>query len=324
MTKLYGTLGPSCGNAEILCEMINVGMTGIRLNLSHGDIDSFKGYLDELNKAEEICGKKVELVIDMEGPEMRVGKVSKPLVLLEQELIVLGDDIPLDESILAQLEKGLVCRLDDGKIELLVQEKIENGYLCLVKRGGTLLPRKSFAVIGKNFTRPVLTERDIRNICNARMYGISAVLQPFVHSSNDVNEVKKALIEHGCPEVAVMAKIEDEMGVNNMDEIVASSDYVVFARGDLGNNMDMWKVPKIQKRLAVVCRNLGKPFIVATQLLASMEKNPTPTRAEMNDIFNCVVDGACGLMLTGETAAGNYPAKAIYFLGKAAAEGASY
>lgn len=324
MIKLYGTLEPSCGNAEILCEMINEGMTGIRLNLSHGNLDSFTEYLDQLNKAEDICGKIIELVIDMEGHEMRVGNLQNPIVLLEQELIVLGEDIPIDKDVLEQLEAGLVCRLDDGKIELFIQEKVENGYLCIVKRGGRLLPRKSFAVIGKNFTRPVLTKRDVDNIRNARKYGVAAILQPFVHSSKDVDEVRKVLAKQGCPDIAVMAKIEDEIGINNMDDIVSSSDYVVFARGDLGNNMDMWKVPKMQKRLAAVCKKQGKPFIVATQLLASMEKNPTPTRAEMNDIFNCALDGAFGLMLTGETAAGNYPAKAIYYLGKAADEAQEY
>lgn len=320
MIKLYGTLGPACNDVNILCKMIESGMTGIRLNLSHGSIFDFSEYLEKLNEAEQKCGKKMELVIDMEGPEMRIGKLERPIVLAEHELVVLGREIPLERSIVEQLEEGLVCRLDDGKIELHIQDKVDDGFVCIVKRGGTLLSRKSFTVIGKTFTRFILTKQDIENIYNARKHGVSSILQPFVHSASDVKKVRDILKNQGCENVTVMAKIEDEMGLNNMYEIVEASDRVIFARGDLGNNIDMWKLPKMQKRLAAVCNELGKPFIVATQLLASMEKNNTPTRAEMNDIFNCAADGADGLMLTGETAIGDYPAEAIYFLKMASFE----
>ena len=317
MIKLYGTLGPACNNADILCEMIQNGMTGVRINLSHGNISDFEEYFFNLNKAEEACDKKMELVIDMQGPEMRVGNLINSLEIAENSFVELGKDIPLDSCIVSQLESGLVCRLDDGKIEIETVCKTEKGYVCKVIRGGILLPRKSFAVIGKNFTRPILTESDIDNLKNAKEYNVTALLQPFVHSSCDVESVKNVLKNVGCEHISVMSKIEDEIGVKNMEEIVLSSDYVVFARGDLGNNIDIWKLPKIQKRLSDVCKKQGKPFIVATQLLASMEKNPTPTRAEMNDIYNCALDGASGLMLTGETATGNYPQKAIYYLNKA-------
>jgi pyruvate kinase len=269
--------------------------------------------------AEKKCGKKMDIVIDVEGPEIRVGNIS-PLELKDGMIVEIGKDIPLDDSIISQLEVGMICCLDDGKIELKVALKCENKVKCEVIRGGKLLSRKSFTVIGHTFTRPVLTDRDIDNLKNSTKYGVSAMLQPFVHSSKDVEAVRKVLYEQNCQGISIMAKIEDEIGIDNMEDIISASDYVVFARGDLGNNMDMWKLPKLQKRLATVCRKQGKPFIVATQLLASMENNPTPTRAEMNDIFNCTVDGAYGLMLTGETASGKYPSKAIEFLHNASKE----
>lgn len=320
MIKLYGTLGPACHSTDVLYEMIQNGMTGIRINLSHGDITSFDEYLKNLECAEQRSGKKIDLVIDMEGPEMRVGTLTDPLRLSDEDIVELGTDIPLDKSILNDLETGMVCRLDDGKIEVEIVAQTNNGFKCKVIRGGVLLSRKSFTVIGKSFTRPLLTERDLNNLNKAARYGVSAILQPFVHTAKDVYDVKEILYQNGCANVLLMAKIEDEIGIGNMEEIVSATDIVVFARGDLGNNIDMWKLPKLQKRLAAVCKKQGKPFIIATQLLASMEYNPTPTRAEMNDIFNCAMDGAYGLMLTGETAAGKYPSRAMYFLGSAAKE----
>ena len=319
MIKIFGTLGPACNNADILLEMINNGMTGMRLNLSHGDISDFSEYLNNLKIAENKSGRKIDIVIDVEGPEIRVGDIA-PLELIEGMYVEIGKDIPLDTSIISQLEVGMICRLDDGKIELKVVSKAGNVACCEVTRGGKLLSRKSFTVIGYTFTRPVLTQRDVDNLKESNKYEVFAMLQPFVHSSSDVDAVRKVLFEQKCQHIAIISKIEDEIGIANMEDIVSASDYVVFARGDLGNNMDIWKLPKLQKRLAEVCKKHGKPFIIATQLLASMESNPTPTRAEMNDIFNCAYDGAYGLMLTGETAVGKYPSKAIEYLYNASKE----
>lgn len=293
-------------------------MNGIRLNLSHGMLTSFEPYLNELIAAERECAAKVEIVIDMEGPELRIGQLNNALNLCDGDIVNLGDEIPLRSYILEQLEPNMICRLDDGKIELVILKKDKSGFLCKVTRGGVLKSKKSFAVLDHSFIVPVLTDNDISNLRYAAKYDISAILQPFVRSANDIIEVRKVLNKLGLPNVKVIAKIEDINGLNNADEIILEADTVLFARGDLGNCLDLWLLPSFQKKISQKCIGANKPLIIATQLLASMENKPVPTRAEMNDIYNSVIDGATGLMLTGETAAGKYPVESIGFLAKAA------
>ena len=319
--KIYGTLGPACADKDTLVKMINAGMNGIRLNLSHGMLDSFKDYLDALHDAERICNTKIELVIDMEGPELRIGRLEHPTCLENGAEVCLGKDIPLAESITDQLEKGMVCMVDDGKIELEAMHRSEEGFVCKVVRGGILSSRKSFAVKDHDFAVALLTENDITNLKKAKCAGVSAILQPFVRCGQDIVKVRRALDELGCSEIRILAKIEDIHGIEHADEIIDHADCVVFARGDLGNCIDMWLLPGYQKLIAKKCLAAGRPMVIATQLLASMEAAPVPTRAEMNDIYNSALDGAYGLMLTGETAAGKYPARAIEYLAKAAAQG---
>ena len=316
--KIYGTLGPACSDSSVLTDMIREGMNGIRLNLSHGMLESFKSSVNELRAAEKACNASVEMVIDMEGPELRVGNIREPLMLNIGDNVVLGRDIPLKDIVLEQLCTGLVCRLDDGKIELEIIDKSSEGFVCRVLRGGKLLPRKSFAVLGRSIKVPLLTDNDIKNLNVAKTMGVSAILQPFVRCADDIYDVKRKLAKLGCEDIEVIAKIEDINGLNNADGIIKAADRVLFARGDLGNSMDMWLLPAHQKTISQKCAAANKSLIIATQLLASMENNPVPTRAEMNDIYNCVLDGADGLMLTGETAAGKYPVQAIRYLKNAA------
>lgn len=322
--KIYGTLGPACSDSRILADMIRSGMNGIRLNLSHGMLESFGRAINELRIAEKNCSADVELVIDMEGPELRVGNITEPLMLNVDDRIALGRDIPLKQTVLDQLEVGMICRLDDGKIELEIIDADCGKYICRVIRGGKLLKRKSFAVPGHKIQVPLLTQNDISNLAVAKNIGVNAILQPFVRCASDVTEVKNKLHELGCGHIEVIAKIEDVNGLNNADEIIAAADRVLFARGDLGNCMDMWLLPGHQKNISQKCTAAGKRLIVATQLLASMENAAVPTRAEMNDIFNSVLDGADGLMLTGETAAGKYPVEAIKYLTQCAKQAFSY
>jgi len=319
--KIYGTLGPACSDRAVLAGMIKAGMNGIRLNLSHGMLNSFEKPLEELKAAEQLCKAKVEIVIDMEGPELRVGDIPRTLELEAGQRVILGREIPLKDIVIRQLEAGMLCRLDDGNIELEILDAVSGGFACRVLRGGVLLPRKSFAVIGKKLSVPLLTDNDAENLKLAKELNVASVLQPFVRCADDVYSVKDELVQIGCSDIEVIAKIEDPEGLCNADEIIAAADKVLFARGDLGNCMDMWLLPEHQKQIAKKCLDGGKSLIIATQLLASMEKNPVPTRAEMNDIYNCVLDGADGLMLTGETAAGKYPVEAIRYLTKAAERG---
>jgi pyruvate kinase len=171
---------------------------------------------------------------------------------------------------------------------------------------------------GKTISLPVLTDRDLRNIRQAAEYGVTGLLQPFVRSGEDLKELRRLLEENNAGFLQIFAKIESMEGVEHLEEILPYADVIVIARGDLGNDMPLWQLPAVQKQISAACRAAEKPFIVVTQMLASMENAPIPTRAEVSDIFNAVIDGAWGVMLTGETAVGKYPVEAIRYLTKTA------
>ena len=186
--------------------------------------------------------------------------------------------------------------------------------MARVVRGGLIKSGKSLAIEGKAVPMPTLTESDRKNIRAAVSYGITGVMLPFVRNKEDLLALREALKEAGAGEIQVFAKIENMQGVESIKELIPYCDHVVIARGDLGNAMPLWKLPGVQKRLARECREAGKPFMVVTQMLDSMHERAVPTRAEVLDIYNAVLDGASSLMLTGETAAGSYPAQAVEYL----------
>jgi pyruvate kinase len=190
--------------------------------------------------------------------------------------------------------------------------------------GGALLSRKSIAVEGRAITGNTLTEQDILNLQNAEAYGVTDVMQPFVRGAADLREVRKAMQESGAGRCRLFAKIENTEGLAAVEEIIPLTDMVVIARGDLGNAVPLWHLPYVQKEISHKCRKAGIPFMVVTQMLASMEKAPVPTRAEVSDIFNAVVDGASSVMVTGETASGSYPLQVAEYLVRTAREGLRY
>jgi len=170
----------------------------------------------------------------------------------------------------------------------------------------------------------VLTEHDLNNVRRAKEYGVTGLMQPFVRSGAELRKVRQALRANGADHVKIFAKIENMQGVDNLDDILPEADVVIIARGDLGNDMELWQLPAVQKKIAAACVRAGKPFIVVTQMLASMEHSPVPTRAEVSDIFNAVLDGCTGVMVTGETAVGAYPVEAVRYLTNTAMEAEKY
>ncbi len=314
-TEIYGTLGPSCANAEILRDMLAFGMTGVRLNLSHMSLEEAGPMLTALRSAVTDSGKPCKLLIDMQGPELRIGRLPAPLELAEETRI---DPAVLNipDKIREALVPGQEILLDDGKLQLLAQ----SDGTALVKRGGTLTERKSIALPGKEIHLPPLTDADLCNIACASNFGVTGVMQPFVRAAEDLRTVRSALDRAGGSQIRLFAKIEDLNGVNSLPELLDYCDEIVIARGDLGNTVPLWELPAFQKRIAGICRAAGKPFMVVTQMLASMEQHSVPTRAEVSDIFNAVLDGASSVMVTGETAAGKYPSEVIRYLANTAAE----
>lgn len=482
--QYYGTLGPSCGDEKILENMFRAGMTGIRLNLSHGDLDKSSHWLELLREAAKKAGIKgaPQILIDLQGPELRLGRNGITCELESGETVqlvsmgaveqVCGESIqqksiqqacdesagqvqeeptqrardgaagqaqeeptqrtcdevaemcgkttqtdlekeaesehrgaaklciPVPDMLLYHVEAEDRILVDDGKIELLVKEvsggpaaaavigaaapenvvavniaaaqmdtavtigaaaapapaaaantvtanttasnitespsdtavtgagttgaatpatastptALSVSVSAVVVRPGVLKPGKSLAVIGKELPMPTLTDSDRKNIGMAAEYGVTGVMLPFVRNREDLLTLRSALQAAGAEKVEIFAKIENMQGVRAIDELLPWCDQIVIARGDLGNAMPLWKLPGIQKQLAASCRAKKKPFMVVTQMLDSMHERAVPTRAEVLDIYNAVLDGAASVMLTGETAAGRYPVEAMEYL----------
>lgn len=373
MIDVYGTLGPSCASAEVLTQMFLAGMTGVRLNLSHVSLRESEGLLNVLHDAAQRAGVKPLLLVDLQGPELRIGPMGKPAELREDEEVRLcseeafslscsgegapsspgygtsscsGEgassspgcgtsvcaaggsgslvDIPVPEAVYRVLEKNTEVLLDDGRILLRVMKTGEESAFARVVRGGRLTGRKSIKVPGADIRLPAMTKADRQNVRDALGCGVTGIMQPFVRSREDLEEVRGVLAENGAQKLQLVAKIENRAGMDQLAELLPACDAVCIARGDLGNDMDLWQLPAAQKQIAAACRAAGKYFMTATQMLSSMEQSAVPTRAEVNDIFNTVADGASGVMVTGETAVGRYPVEVIRYLAKTAAEGERY
>ena len=373
MIDVYGTLGPSCASAEVLTQMFLAGMTGVRLNLSHVSLRESEGLLNVLYEAAQRAGVKPLLLVDLQGPELRIGPMGKPAELREDEEVRLcgeeafslscsgegapsspgygtsscsGEgassspgcgtsvcaaggsgslvDIPVPEAVYNVLEKNTEVLLDDGRILLRVMKTGEESAFARVVRGGRLTGRKSIKIPGADIRLPAMTKADRQNVRDALGCGVTGIMQPFVRSREDLEEVRGVLAENGAQKLQLVAKIENRAGMDQLAELLPACDAVCIARGDLGNDMDLWQLPAAQKQIAAVCRAVGKYFMTATQMLSSMEQSAVPTRAEVNDIFNTVADGASGVMVTGETAVGRYPVEVIRYLAKTAAEGERY
>ena len=350
--EYYGTLGPSCVNKNTLVEMFEKGMTGIRLNLSHKSLAGSSAWIETYKKAAKEAGRKdADLLIDLIGPEIRIGDLKEILDLKEGEIVSLNTKeesidpdspnnllmeermIPVPTFVEDYLVPSQRLFLDDGKIELEVLEGVlcepetdepetneldwmerKVGVFCKVLRGGKLTSRKSLALPGCTIKNPPLTEQDHENLKNAAAYGVTAVMQPFVRGKEDLIALKEALESYGAGHIRIFAKIENMEGVEKLEELMPYCDTIVIARGDLGNAMPLSHLPVVQNRISEICKKNGKPFMVVTQMLNSMMDSAVPTRAEVNDIFHAVKDGASSVMLTGETAAGKYPVEAMKVL----------
>lgn len=361
-TEIFGTFGPACEDEKILKEMIDAGMTGMRLNLSHTTLSASENYIRNYQKAASEVGVVPQILIDMQGPELRVGKLEETVELVKDHRVRLCAEcdarigmkfkeqicdemgeiellIPIPEEVIETAEVGDEILLDDGKILVQVvdkevhekdakrnhvREKEEKSFVAKVIRGGVLRSHKSIKIVGKNVKMPALTEHDIENIKRAKAYGVTALMQPFVLSGADLRYVRQVLKEYDAQHIKIFAKIENRLGVENIEDILPEADVIIIARGDLGNDMPLWELPKVQKEIENACHKSDKPYIVVTQMLASMEENPVPTRAEVSDIFYAVFCGAYGIMVTGETAIGKYPVEAIRYLTNTAKEAEQY
>lgn len=314
--RYYATLGPSCCDTAALSALLRRGVTGFRLNLSHTPLAARTDWIAALHEAERKTGLRAQLMIDLRGPEVRIGSLPAPLPLAEGAAVTPGADIPVDGDVLDALRPGMTVLLDDGAMALTVVD----GGVCRVTRGGTLTGHKSLTLEGVDLRRPALCGADLADLSQAAALDVNAVMQPFVRSADDLRVVRQTMAENGLANAELFAKVENQPGLDALPDWLALCDVVTIARGDLGSSLPLERLPAAQKHIAALCRSRGKPFLVVTQLLHSMIDHPSPTRAEVLDIYNAVLDGADCLMLTGETAQGRYPLESADWLIRVAQE----
>lgn len=320
-TKIVCTIGPSCSDEETLTKMCRAGMNVARLNFSHGTHEEHREKLKLIKKVREKLNLPIAIMLDTKGPEYRIktfknGKVS----LNEQDIFCFTtDEIAGDENRVSVSYKGLIADLQIGDIILLcnglmsfkVLSLTDTEARCEVMTGGELSDRKSMSFPNKILNEVYLSEQDKNDIVFGIENDVDYIACSFVSRKQDMLDIKKLLCEHGANEIDLIAKIENQAGVDNIEEICEACDGIMIGRGDMGVEIPFEELPAIQKQLITKCRLLGKRVITATEMLESMIYNPRPTRAEISDVANAVYDGTSAIMLSGETAAGKYPVLAV-------------
>lgn len=321
-TKIVCTIGPSSEKKEVFTELVKSGLNVARLNFSHGDHEEHAKRIELIKEVRRELNVPVAIILDTKGPEIRTGKFKDPEVLLQegQEFTITTRDVLGDQHICSVSYAGLAqdvvpgnsILIDDGLVELKVKEII-NGtdILCEVKNAGIVKNHKGVNVPGVKINLPAITEKDRKDIEFGIKMDIDFIAASFVRKAADVLAIREILEEHSAEHIQIISKIENQEGVDNLEEIIEVSDGIMVARGDLGVEIPTEDIPLVQKRMIRLCNKAGKPVITATQMLDSMIRNPRPTRAEVTDIANAIYDGTDAIMLSGETAAGKYPIEAV-------------
>ena len=329
-TKVVATIGPASNSLDVLRELVQAGMRVARLNFSHGSYDDHAQVVSRLRQVSEELSVPVTLLQDLQGPKIRVGQLPDgAMELIPGQSVVLvplndyqqeADTIPIDYPFLAEeAEPGAQILLDDGLLELKITAIANNKVTCEVIEGGLLKNRKGVNLPSLALRLPSMTPKDKEDLLFGLKQGVDWVSLSFVRAAEDILALRQFLQEHNAEEIQVMAKIEKPQAIENLEAIAAECDGIMVARGDLGVEMCPEKVPKLQKRIIQLCNQRGIPVITATQMLESMIHNPRPTRAEASDVANAIIDGTDAVMLSGESAVGAYPVKAVEMLVKIAA-----
>lgn len=319
-TKIVCTIGPSCNTQEGIENLFLHGMNVARVNFSHGTHEDHARTIGFIRNTARENNYSIPVLMDLQGPKIRVGQMKDGGQLLEEgtTITITGESvegtstvIPIDyEKLVDEAEEGNIILLDDGLLEFKITKKLEKNLEAKVIVGGVLKSRKGVNLPNVKISIPALTEKDIKDLEFGLKQDADYVALSFVRSAEDVIDLKKR-IEAAGSEAAVISKIEKPEALEVIDEIIAESDGIMVARGDLGIEIATEEVPFVQKMIIEKCRAVGKPVITATQMLDSMINNPRPTRAESSDVANAVLDGTDAVMLSGETAAGKYPLEAV-------------
>ena len=327
-SKIVCTIGPASESLENTKKLILAGMNVARLNFSHGDFEEHGARITTIRQACKELNKTVAILLDTKGPEIRTGKLAvEPIELVQDEYLtltteeILGDqnrisitysDLPKDVQV------GSTILIDDGLIGLTVVDVQGTEIKTRIVNAGTIKSKKGVNVPGVHISLPGITEKDTNDILFGIEQDIDFIAASFVRKASDVLEIRALLEKHNAGHIQIISKIENQQGVDNLDEILAVSDGLMVARGDLGVEIPAEDVPLAQKLMIQKCNIAGKPVITATQMLDSMQRNPRPTRAEASDVANAIFDGTDAIMLSGETAAGKYPVESVQTMSRIA------
>ena len=319
-TKIVCTLGPATDGEGVLREMMLAGMNVARFNFSHGTHPEHKARLEQVKALRKELGLPVAAMLDTKGPEVRLKNFAGGSVTLQegQEFTLTVEDVEGDATRCAvtyaelpqDVKAGDTILLDDGLVRLTVLSTTASAIRCRVENGGVMKDHKGVNVPGVSLSMPYMSQQDREDILFGMEEGFDFIAASFVRSAADVRELRK-LLESRKSRIRIIAKIENQEGINNLTEILAAADGIMVARGDMGVEIDFTEIPAIQKNTIAQCVAAGKPVITATQMLDSMIENPRPTRAEITDVANAIYDGTSAIMLSGETAAGRYPVEAV-------------
>ncbi|MCS0671065.1 pyruvate kinase [Cytobacillus firmus] len=322
-TKIVCTIGPASESVEKLTQLIEAGMNVARLNFSHGDFQEHGQRIQNIREAAEKTGKTVAILLDTKGPEIRTNNMLEGAIELKagENIIISMNEVEgtaekfsvTYAGLIEDVHTGSKILLDDGLIGLEVTkiDKANSEIHTKILNSGTLKNKKGVNVPGVSVNLPGITEKDAQDIIFGIKQGVDFIAASFVRRASDVLEIRQLLEEHNASYINIIPKIENQEGVDNIDEILEISDGLMVARGDLGVEIPAEEVPLVQKKLIKECNAQGKPVITATQMLDSMQRNPRPTRAEASDVANAIFDGTDAIMLSGETAAGSYPVEAV-------------
>ncbi|QLL29562.1 pyruvate kinase [Thermosynechococcus sichuanensis E542] len=328
-TKIVATIGPASRSREVIQQMLAAGMNVARLNFSHGDYKDHAETIALLRQVANAEATPLTLLQDLQGPKIRVGQLPQGSIelvegeqvhlvpLTEEETQGIGIDYPY---LAEEAQPGMQVLLDDGLLELVVEAVEGNRVTCRVVQGGTLKSRKGVNLPDLNLRLPSLTDKDKQDIQFGIEQGVDIISLSFVRRAEDLWELREYLAAHGASDMPVLAKIEKPQAVENLSAILGVADAIMVARGDLGVEMRVEKVPLLQKQIIRECNYRSIPVITATQMLESMIHNPRPTRAEASDVANAILDGTDAVMLSGESAVGAFPVQAVKMLARIAAD----
>lgn len=327
-TKIICTIGPASESSEMLGKLMDAGMNVARLNFSHGDYNEHGKRIRLIRNVSRKKNKNVAIMLDTKGPEIRTGLFENSSILLSKGDVirivredVLGNKERFTlrcKEVFDDVKEGNVVLIDDGKMRLKVLSVEEDGFTCEAITNGPIKNTKGVNIPDVKLTMPFLSEKDIADITFGIEEDIDLISLSFVRRKEDVEEVRNLVTKLGKPNITLMSKIENKEAINNLESIIEASDAVMVARGDLAVETEPEMVPLFQKKIIKLCNQLGKPVVTATHMLDSMCNNPTPTRAEASDVANAILDGTDAIMLSGESAAGDYPVESVQMMTKIA------